>query len=186
MPHAYNDLREANLLGALALAVTDRMQHAVTRATGLGPSAAAALVTLDSPAGSTSLDGLAARLSLSHSGTVRLVDRLVRDRLAERTPGSDQRSVKLALTPLGRRTVRQVREARDAACREFLDLLTDDQRKISTAVQQVVLREIAELPADTGWVCRLCDRQACRHARDGCPLEEGARRRRRRVSSTKE
>jgi hypothetical protein len=113
---------------------------------------------------------------------VRLVDRLVRDRLADRRPGSDQRSVKLALTPLGRRTVRRIRDARDEACRDFLALLTNDQQAVLTEVQRAVLRELDELSADTGWVCRLCDRQACRHGRDGCPVEEGAHRRRAAVS----
>jgi DNA-binding MarR family transcriptional regulator len=161
------------------------MQLAVTRATGLGASAAAALVTLDSPAGTTSLDGLAQRLALSHSGTVRLVDRLVRDRLAERRPGSDQRSVELVLTPLGRRTVRQIDDARDDACGGFVRLLTLDQRAALTDVQRTILRELDELPGDTGWLCRLCDRQACRHGRGGCPVEEGAHRRRAAIGGPK-
>jgi DNA-binding MarR family transcriptional regulator len=178
MTHAYSGSREANLLGALAVAVTDRMEVAVSRATGLSGSAAAALVTLGSPAGGTTLDALASALSLSHSGAVRVADRLVAGELVERRRGRDQRSVDLALTPAGRRAVRRIHEARESACADLLALLTVDQRTALTAVQSAVLAGVDERPADTGWVCRLCDRHTCRHGRGGCPVESGTLRRR--------
>ena len=177
MTHAYGSSREANLLGALALAVTDRIELAVTRATGLSGSAPAALVTLDSPTGGTTLDALCGALSLSHSGAVRLVDRLVSAGLVERRRGRDQRSLDLALTPGGRRAVRQVREARESTCASILGLLTADQWTLLTDIQADILGELEEREAGGGWVCRLCDRHSCRHGRGGCPVEGGTVRR---------
>jgi MarR family transcriptional repressor of emrRAB len=177
MSHAYAAAREANLLGALAVAVVDRMELAVTSATGLSGSAPAALITLDSPAGGTTLSALCAALALSHSGAVRLVDRLVATGLVERRRGRDQRSLELALTPAGRRSVRQIHAARESACDSLLRLLTADQRSVLTGGQTALLGRLEERPADTGWICRLCDRHSCRHGAGGCPVESGTLRR---------
>jgi MarR family transcriptional regulator, negative regulator of the multidrug operon emrRAB len=177
MSHAYSVAREANLLGALAVAVVDRMELAVTRATGLSGSAPAALITLDSPAGGTTLSALCAALALSHSGAVRLVDRLMATGLVERRRGRDQRSLELALTPAGRRSVRRIHAARESACDSLLASLTADQRASLTDGQVVLLGRLEERPADTGWICRLCDRRSCRHSSGGCPVESGTLRR---------
>lgn len=178
MTHAYARSREANLLGALALAVTDRMALAVTRATGLSGSAPAALVTLESPAGGATLDALCRALSLSHSGAVRLVDRLVAGGLVERRRGRDQRSRELALTPAGRRAVRRIRAARESACDALLASLTADQRTELTGGQALVLGALDDQARGTPWLCRLCDRQTCRRGRGGCPVESGTLKRR--------
>jgi DNA-binding MarR family transcriptional regulator len=175
--HAYDPSREANLLAALALAVTDRIGLAVARATGLEARAPAALLTLDSPTAAPTVSGLAAALKLTHSGTVRLVDRLAAGGLVERRPGSDRRSVELALTPEGRRMVSRVRAARAGTATGLLSLLTDEQRAQLTAIQQALIAAFEEHSAELPWLCRLCDRYACRHGRGGCPVEEATRRR---------
>jgi DNA-binding MarR family transcriptional regulator len=176
VPHAYNSSREDNLLAALALAVSDRIELAVARATGLEGRAPAALLTLDSPGATATVYGLATALKLTHSGTVRLVDRLAERRLVKRHPGSDRRSVELTLTPEGRRTVTRTRAARADAVIDLLEVLTDDQRAALTDIQEVVLGAIEEHSTELPWVCRLCDRYACRHGRRGCPVEEATRR----------
>jgi DNA-binding MarR family transcriptional regulator len=175
--HAYDRSRESNLLAAAALAVSDRIELAVARATGLEARAPAALLTLDSPGAAPTVSGLASALNLTHSGTVRLVDRLAAAGLVERRPGSDRRSVELALTPEGRRMVARVRSARNDTAANLLELLTDDQRDQLTRVQQALLSATDEHNAELPWVCRLCDRYACRHGRGGCPVEEATRRR---------
>ena len=91
--------RDANLLGALGLLLADRLAEAVAPAGGA--SAAEALVTLHARGGGRSIDALARVVGLSHSGTVRLADRLVSAGLAERRRGADQRSTALRLTPAG-------------------------------------------------------------------------------------
>lgn len=70
--HCEND-RLANLIGAFALAITDRARDAVRSAADAGDSVAAALVHLShAPPGG--IDTLRRALGLSHSATVRLVD----------------------------------------------------------------------------------------------------------------
>jgi MarR family transcriptional regulator, negative regulator of the multidrug operon emrRAB len=175
--HAYDASREANLLAALALAVSDRIELAVARATGLEARAPAALLTLDSPSGARTVSGLAGALKLTHSGTVRLVDRLAAGGLVERRRGSDRRSVELALTPEGRRMVARVRAARADTAANLLSLLTTEQQTQLTIVQEAILGAVQEHSTELPWLCRLCDRYACRHGRGGCPVEEATRRR---------
>ena len=80
----------ANLLGALSLAVMDRIEQSAREVIGRGGETPAALVVIGYGQGMTN-DKLRRILGLSHSGTVRLVDRLVSDRLVERRPGKDGR-----------------------------------------------------------------------------------------------
>ena len=58
-----------------------------TVASPLGPSAPAALNALEGYLGGEPIDTLRQVLGLTHSGAVRLVDRLVAEGLAERRPG---------------------------------------------------------------------------------------------------
>jgi MarR family transcriptional repressor of emrRAB len=102
----------ANLVGALGVALADRLAAAAELAGGA--SAADALVALHEGRAGASIDALAPIVGLSHSGTVRLVDRLARDGLVERRRGADQRSAALFLTPAGRRRARRVLTRRDA------------------------------------------------------------------------
>src|SRR6266404_9572070 len=77
----------ANLLGALSLAVMDRIEQGARDIIGHAGETPAALIVIGY--GPITNDKLRRILGLSHSGTVRLVDRLVSDRLVERRPGKD-------------------------------------------------------------------------------------------------
>ncbi|MGV2386825.1 MAG UNVERIFIED_CONTAM: MarR family transcriptional regulator, partial [Thermobifida fusca] len=79
--------RVANVLGALALAVTDRTSAAIAAAAGQSVSAAAALSAMHHFLDRPTLDQLRRVLGLTHSGAVRLVDRLVDAGLVTRGPG---------------------------------------------------------------------------------------------------
>jgi hypothetical protein len=81
----------ANLLGALSLAVMDRIEQGARDIIGRAGETPAALIVIGY--GRITNDKLRRILGLSHSGTVRLVDRLVSDRLVERRPGKDGREV---------------------------------------------------------------------------------------------
>jgi MarR family transcriptional regulator, negative regulator of the multidrug operon emrRAB len=177
MPHAYDEVRRTNLLAALALALSDRLQLAAERAAGLGAGAPAALISLDSARGPMSIDALSERLRLSHSGAVRLVDRLVAAGLVERRRGADRRSVALALTPRGRRAAGRVHAAREATMTNLEALLTSDQQALLTTVQERLLGAVDELAPELPWLCRLCDRHTCRRGRGGCPVEQATNRR---------
>ena len=77
--------RQANLLGALAIAVVDRLHQARADDDGRGLTATAALDHLRLRPGQN-IDFLARLLHISHPAAVRLVDRLAADGLLERRP----------------------------------------------------------------------------------------------------
>src|SRR4051812_13941012 len=99
--------RTANLLGALSLAVADRIQAAAEEVLDHGGETPAALIVIGYAAG-LSNDMLRRIVGLSHPGAVRLVDKLVSDGLVERGPGRDGRQVTLQLTKRGRQVRSQL------------------------------------------------------------------------------
>jgi DNA-binding MarR family transcriptional regulator len=164
MSHAH----AKNVLGTLGLALADRLSEAAERAGG--SSAAAALVTLYGTRAGIRIDGLSRVVGLSHSGAVRLVDRLEAEGLVQRRRGADQRSANLYLTPSGRRSARRVLAEREAAMHSLLVLLTDDQQVELTALADRLLRELAAEPAAEARLCRLCDLEACGRSSGRCPV----------------
>ena len=179
------DERLANVLGAFALAVSDEVEAATARAAGHTGAGPAALVALSDLAAGRSVDDLRRAVGLTHSGGVRVVDRLVGDGLAERRPGPDGRSVALALTPAGRRLAGEVRDARRAALHEALDVLDDRERAalsaiLDKAVGALVARRLEARAAGAippgGWLCRLCDTVACERPQGRCPAANAAAR----------
>ncbi len=164
MSHAH----AANVLGTLGLALADRLDEAAERAGGR--SAAAALATLYGTRAGMRIDGLARVAGLSHSGAVRLVDRLEAEGLVERRRGADQRSAALYLTAAGRRSARRLLADRDAAMHSLLMLLTDDQQAELSDLADQLLHELAGEPAAEARLCRLCDLEACSRSSGRCPV----------------
>ena len=78
--------RTANLLGAVGLAVADRIENTTREILSHAGATHAALVVIGHGTGPSN-DQLRRVLGLSHPGTVRLVDRLVADGLVERQLG---------------------------------------------------------------------------------------------------
>jgi DNA-binding MarR family transcriptional regulator len=169
----HTNAREANLLGTLSLAVAGRVEAAV--ASPLGPSAPAALAALDAYLGGEPIDALRQVLGLTHSGAVRLVDRLAEAGLAERRPGPDARSVSVALTPAGRAAAREVRAAREAALEGALAALSPAERATLGALHEKLLAGLTGDRASARRICRLCDVEACGHDRGSCPVTEARR-----------
>ena len=157
MSHAYVP-RTANLLGALALTLADELQAAAAAVAGHGASGPAALVLLGDLAGGGTIEELRKALGLTHSGTVRLVDRLVAGGLVERRVGGDARSVSLHLSPSGRRTARRVLAARETVLERALIALEPRQR---VEFERMLEAMLAELGAPRESVCRLCDSGVC-------------------------
>jgi len=170
---AHTTARDANLLGTLSLAVAGRMETAV--ASQLGPSAPAALSALEGYLGGEPIDALRQVLALTHSGAVRLVDRLVEAGLAERRPGPDARTVAVALTPTGRVAAEGVREGRAAALEEALAVLSADERATLSGLHEKLLAGLTGDRASALRICRLCDVDACGHDRGTCPVTEARR-----------
>jgi DNA-binding MarR family transcriptional regulator len=163
--------RLENLLGAQALALTDRMVAAESgQPAGASASERAALVTLLTHP-DHSVSWLGEVLRLTSSGVTRLIDRLVAAGWATRTAGVDARSRRVQLTRAGRSRAQEVLQARSAAIASALGALTERDRSELERLLDVIVGNLAETRVPAMRVCRLCDRSAC--ASDGreCPLE---------------
>lgn len=168
------DGREANVLGALALALTDRMSEAAAQAAGQSPSAAAALSALHQFLDRPTIDRLRQVLGLTPSGAVRLVDRLADAGLVIRGPGDDGRSRSVTLTPRGRRVAGRVAAARRAAPTEALLGLSPAERVTLGALLDRMMANVVAVKEDGAWICRLCDLTACGRADGRCPAANAA------------
>jgi MarR family transcriptional repressor of emrRAB len=162
MTHAH----EVNALGALALEVARRVQEAGEAASPHGASVRAALTALHGLTGGQSIDALRRVIGLTHSGAVRLVDRLAAAGLAERRVGADGRAVALQLTPEGRRAARRVLARREAAFETVLASLSARERADLARLHERLLAALTDGRQERRRVCRLCDVDAC--GRD-CP-----------------
>jgi DNA-binding MarR family transcriptional regulator len=164
-----------NLLGALALALSDRLEGAVTEAAGLAESDAIALSALHHFLDSPSVDLLAQVLGLSSSGTVRLVDRLETAGFARRTTGADGRITSVELTAAGRRRALAVTGARRALMEQTLRALTPAERRQFGELAGKILAGLVRPPGATQWTCRLCDLVDCGRPLGRCPVYEAAK-----------
>lgn len=163
--------RGQNLLGALVTAVNDRMQWQAERAIGLGGQMPAALVTIGHNYGE-SVEFLSGILQMSHSGCVRLVDKLDELGLIERRPGRDKRSLSLYLTPRGRVMKREVLRARRVALNEVFEALDAQQQRTLVGLMEVMLTAITHCKSEADIICRLCEEQACKQTH--CPVTIGS------------
>jgi DNA-binding MarR family transcriptional regulator len=164
------DGQAENLLGALGLAIADRMDDAIVAGAGQPSSAAIALSALQDFLDTPTVDRLADVLGLTSSGTVRLVDRLEAAGLVRRRAGPDGRSTLVALTPAGRRTGQQVAAARGGFLHDALAALSADERRAFGHLAGKVLASMVRPPGATRWTCRLCDTTACGRPQGECPV----------------
>jgi MarR family transcriptional regulator, negative regulator of the multidrug operon emrRAB len=175
-----------NVLAALALALTDRISDAIERTAGRAGQGPAALVALHEVVGGGTIEQLRQVLGLSHSAAVRLVDRLVTDGHVFRSEGvGDGRTVALALTPAGRSVARRILAARAGAVRELLATLSDEELRSLQALLGKLLGSITETRLNErtlegsspgGWLCRVCDFEACGRPTNKCPAANAAAR----------
>jgi MarR family transcriptional repressor of emrRAB len=161
--------RVSNLLGAWALAVSDRIGAATAAEGGRSGQAPAALVALHQFARGSTIEDLRQVLGLSHSAAVRLIDGLVADGHVARERGAeDRRAVALSLTASGRAAARRIIAARQRAIEATLEHLTEADLRLDE-------RDRGATPAG-GWLCRLCDFRACGRSVGRCPAAVSAAR----------
>jgi len=172
-----DEAHTANLLGALALVVHDRLSEAMTDASGRSETAAAALSSLDNFLDRPTIDTLRRVLGLTSSGTVRLVDRLETENLIERGQGDDRRATALQLTRTGRRAATRVATARAGVLNDALATLSGRERETLDGLLAKLLVGMMREPGATKYMCRLCDASACGHADGRCPVRNAARER---------
>ena len=159
-------LRTANLLGAAVLGLHDELKQTVEMRSGHGGEAAAALTALGHQPG-LSNDALSRLLGLTHTGTVRLIDRLVADGLVERRPAAhDKRAVALHLTAAGEAVRRGILEDREAALAPLVSRLSTPEQEILARVLGKLLVAVSRDDTHKLRICRLCDSGAC----DDCPI----------------
>src|SRR5579872_2983317 len=120
-------LRTANLLGALACEIAGQLDHRLKTHANQTDSATSAVNLIGFYEGCSNT-ALSKALRLSHSATVRLVDKLEAEGLVKVRRGGDRRSVALFLTRAGRARARSVVEDRCRALGEIVDALTAAQR----------------------------------------------------------
>jgi len=176
------DRRLINVLGAYSLALADEIRDVTEEAAGMTGAAPAALVALHQFLAGRPTEDLAQAMGLTHSGAVRLVDRLVDAALVERRPGRDGRSLSIVLTAPGRALSRKVTAARARAIESALEGLGSDDRRallelaetLTTTLitQRLDARKQGNEPA--GWMCRLCDLASCGRTQGECPAANAA------------
>ena len=174
VPRAAGDRHLANLVGLVSLDVMTRVAGAIEAATGLSMVQATALSALANYAEGGSVDQLRRAVGLSHSATVRLVDRLVERGLVQRRPAAtDQRVAAVHMTASGQCTVGTIRTARLDVLQQWIARLSAEQREVLSAVlDDAAPGALGEAPAGVvkaDYLCRLCAPDACGHP-DRCPV----------------
>lgn len=157
--------RTTNLLGALALAITDRIKSGMKNTLDRSGETAAAIVVLGYAAG-LSVELLRQVLDLSHPGTVRLIDRLEADGIVERRKASDGRAVALHLTRKGRGLRQQLMDGRLDTLEAALEGLSVDERLVLGDLLAKVLVNLPETEMAKHRICRLCAVRLC----SDCPI----------------
>ena len=156
------------------------MNASVEAIAALGPSAPAALTALHEFLDGASVTQLSSVLGLTHSGTVRLVDRLGAEGLVERAGAQDGRAVSVVLTGSGRRMALRIRRARETSLTSVLSALTSDEADNLAAALDAMLTTVTLARAEERsahshnrpqpWLCRLCDFAACGRSEGDCPV----------------
>lgn len=165
----------ANVLGALALVITDEVHRLVTVA-GERPSVtdASALSALEEFLDGATLDRLHEVLGVTPSGAVRLIDRLAEAELVSREAGLDKRSLAIRLTEDGHRRAYAVRAARSAYLTTLTESLSADEVATLRDLLGRLMASVVGIKDGGAWTCRLCDLVACRRPQGECPTYNAA------------
>jgi DNA-binding MarR family transcriptional regulator len=160
-------LRTANLLAAFAGDVAERVEATLKSHPNQTDSATAALNIMGFWEGITNAE-LARALKLSHTATVRLVDKLEAQSLVEARAGKDKRASYLYLTESGRKIVQPILMARCAAVDGYLGALTAAEEEQFAGLLEKLMRPLATNGFAVSHFCRLCEFTAC--PGDQCPM----------------
>jgi DNA-binding MarR family transcriptional regulator len=161
--------RLANLVGALALTLTDRMVREMCKEAGLPESSVSALIVMHQrPA--VNVDGVARVLNLAHSSTVRLINRLENAGLVSHRSGADRRNHELLLTHDGEKLVDRMLYRREQTVLELLqrDHFGEVDTSFVTEIERLLSIAACD-PMACARICRLCNTKTCDLTR--CPVE---------------
>jgi len=156
-------MHTSNVVSAWVAQAVDALEQVVPRNVGVREIEAMTLIA-NHPG--CSGDWLRARLGLSQSGTVRVVDRLQRLGYVDRARSG--RAVALRTTATGRELLREWYDARAAAVDQLLgDLRTDDQERLVMLLGRALARHPRERD-EADRTCRTCEWPRCEPA---CPVD---------------
>ena len=165
--------RTANLLGALALALSARAESEAAARSEAERSLRDGVVAIANFGEGRPLGVLQEGLGLSQPGAVRLMDRLERAGLARRERGDDGREARPRLTAAGRRLARQTVAARLDAIAAPLAALAPCRRHELERTLAAMLAALTTDAAESRRLCRLCDADVCGHPAR-CPVTQAA------------
>jgi MarR family transcriptional repressor of emrRAB len=163
------DARTINLLGAFVTGVSDQLNRTIEEKTEIFGDVPAALVAIAYNEGRT-VEHLRKTLTLSHSWTVRVVEKLQKEGLVEKRSGADKRAVALFVTAQGDRKVRSIVRAR----RQFLDGLLSaipakEQKQFAGMLERMLALVTTDFYSGEA-ICKLCEVDVCPQNR--CPVAE--------------
>jgi DNA-binding MarR family transcriptional regulator len=155
------DPKLATMFAAISQAVVDRMSERTGALLKMDGQEPAALIIIGSEPGLTA-ERLRTVLAMSHSGCLRLVERLMLAGYVHRNDGRNGREKAIHLTDQGERMRAELLLARQLAAWELLSNLDAAERNaISTFMLRLLDRMEPEGLGKDG-LCRLCDRLACK------------------------
>ncbi|ACC72705.1 MarR family winged helix-turn-helix transcriptional regulator [Paraburkholderia phymatum] len=160
--------RTENLLGVLALLVTDELdaQPSIPALSGI---TARAMLNAIGQYPDSSIELLRDAVDLSHPAAVRATAGLVDAGLVEKKAGSDKRSVALVLTASGRREAKRMRSARGRMLKRIVARLDENEREVFERLLIKILWNETRDASHAMQLCRFCDDKPCLKA--GCPVE---------------
>ena len=163
------NIKLENVVGALALALSDAVLSSTQEQAPEAGPAAAAIALLGHEPGMT-IERLRKALGLSHPGAVRLIDRLVAENVVERKQSeSDRRAVALHLTIAGESSCAEILQVRHQRIAQVLDILDPTERETLGMLTEKLLSNLVRDVDKAYSVCRLCDSSICTN----CPVEAG-------------
>jgi len=162
-----DEKKTENVIGAMVLGLADAIiRETENQAPEKGQAAAAIALLRHEPA--MPIEQMRRALGLSHSATVRLIDRLVTDDLVVRRPGvSDRRAVALHLTESGETRCDAILSSRLERIAKALKSFDPLEKETFRLLTEKFLSNFVEDLDHAYSVCRLCDLSAC----PDCPVE---------------
>jgi len=151
-----------DVLIALSRLVLDRWHD------GVGGDSDAAAINLVVHADGVSVTDLARQLGLSHSATVRVVDRLESRRLLVRDHTPKGRLIHIRATARGRRLVAARLDAQREWVESALAHIDESRRRELIATLADIAGRLCVGPDDADRACRGCNQAQC--LEHGCPL----------------
>lgn len=160
-----------NRLGALANAISDRLQRELIPTAPVSNSQISVLVILHSFPGA-SIEDLSQALDLSHSNLVRAVQQAQQMGFLNKKPGKDARSNELFITPAGEAILTNFYREREEQMQTVLAVLSAEEQQTLAALVNKLLIHFPDGRENDGRICRYCDIDLCTRA--DCPMHTEA------------